>query len=77
MSESLAYDFHEALGQYLEYRIGLGLQEPDRQVYLAISASRYDRIKKLMLPRLAMEQFQVSLVTFDVISKTIVQWIKK
>jgi len=64
------------LGQYLEYRIGLKLQEPDREVFFAVSADRYDRIKKLTLPKLALAQFNVSVIVFDITSKTIVQWIK-
>lgn len=76
LGESVAYDFHEALGQYLEYRIGLQIQEPDREVFLAVSVDRFERIKKLTLPRLALEQFHVSVIVFDINSKTIVQWIK-
>ncbi|MEZ4888707.1 MAG: element excision factor XisH family protein [Chitinophagales bacterium] len=34
---SLINDYHRALGQYMDYLAGLELQEPDRELYLAVS----------------------------------------
>jgi len=77
LGESLAYDFHEAFGQFLEYRLGIEIQEPDRVIYLALAESKYERLMKLTLPRKAIERYSVSLLIFNPESKNIVQWIRK
>jgi len=59
LNDSIAHDFHEALGQYLQYRLGIEFQEPDRQVFLAVSEERYARIIQLTLPRLSIEKFNI------------------
>lgn len=77
LRESVAYDFHEALGQYLQYRLGMQMQEPDRAVFLAVTANRYKRIIQLTLPRLSIQQFGVQVVVFDPDDKKITQWIPR
>ncbi len=77
LGESLAYDFHEAFGQFLEYRIGIEIQEPDRIIYLALAESKYERLMKLTLPKKAIERYSVNLLIFNPESKNVVQWIRK
>lgn len=77
LGESLAYDFHEAFGQFLEYRIGIEIQEPDRVIYLAMTGTKYEKLMKLTLPTKAIERYKVSLLIFDPEQKIILQWIKK
>lgn len=36
LNTSAVTDFHSALGQFLNYRLGLQMNEPDRTLYLAI-----------------------------------------
>ena len=38
---SKVYDFHLAIGQFVDYRIALQQKEPDRQLYLAITEDIY------------------------------------
>jgi hypothetical protein len=77
LNKSFMADFHEAMGQYLDYRSALEDVEPDREVYLAIPESAYEHymfqgrfIKKRM------KEETVCLIVFNAIQKTIVRWIK-
>ncbi len=45
VNKSNLYDFYEALGQYISYRIGLRLQELDRILYLAIPDKTYHALQ--------------------------------
>lgn len=42
ISTSAISDFHTALGQFLNYRIMLEVNEPDRLLYLAIPLDAYE-----------------------------------
>jgi hypothetical protein len=41
MRDSLVYEFHLALGQFLDYRLGLEEYEPNRILYLAVPIDTY------------------------------------
>jgi XisH protein len=53
IQHSLVYEFHSAVGQYLNYLIGLQIQEPDRILYLAIPDFAYDFIEEMALLKLS------------------------
>lgn len=42
LSDSAIFDFHLALGQFLNYRLVLEETEPDRILYLAVPIEAYD-----------------------------------
>jgi hypothetical protein len=75
IQQSFAYEFHSILGQYLNYRIGLGEVERDRALYLAVPVDvfetefiRYGIVK-------AIKTFKVKILVYDPNEKTIVKWI--
>ncbi|MCB0597395.1 MAG: XisH family protein [Phaeodactylibacter sp.] len=69
-------DYHQALGQYMDYLVGLQTQEPDRKLYLAISQQAYKEIQGNPLAKLSVEHYGISMIIFDPRSKTILQWIR-
>lgn len=77
LRESLVNEFHQALGQYLDYEIGLEEQEPDRRIVLAVTAEVFDKITKIPLLMRALDKFRVSVMVFDHKNEVIIQWIKK
>jgi XisH protein len=42
LNESALFDYHAALGQFLNYRLVLSTLEPDRTLYLAVPLSAYE-----------------------------------
>lgn len=42
VSSSVIFDFHLALGQFLNYRLALQMKEPDRRIYLAIPLDTFN-----------------------------------
>lgn len=44
---SVLYAFHEALGQYLNYRAALDEKELDMELYLAVSLEGWERLNSL------------------------------
>lgn len=70
---SFSHQFHSALGQFLNYRVGLQLREPDRRLYLAVpfTVARFLENEAI---RASLETYQVPLIIFHPTTQTIVQW---
>lgn len=75
LSESALFDFHLALGQFLNYRLALNMLEPARYLYLAVPISAYDSFFSRSLPQAAVAEYHLKLLVYDPINKVIVQWI--
>lgn len=74
---SVFYDFHQALGQFLIYRLALRLAEKKHFLYLAIPENEFQRLEKIEIYPLSWEEFQVSLLIFDEKNKIIKSWINQ
>lgn len=68
-------DFHTALGQFLNYRIMLEVNEPDRQLYLAVPLDTYDTFFQSRFAQVAIDRHHLKLIVYDPIAEEIVQWI--
>ena len=75
LSDSAVFDFHLALGQYLNYRLALEATEPERILYLAIPIFAYQSFFYRDLPQAAIKKYQVNLIIYDPIKETNVKWI--
>lgn len=71
---STIYEFHTALGQLINYRYALKVQEPERILYLAIPLNIYNDFFIKPFIQSVIEQSQVNLLVYDVEIKGIVQW---
>lgn len=74
-SPSAVSEFHTALGQFLNYRIMLEENEPDRQLYLAVPLETYETFFQSRLAQIAVQRHQISLIVYDSILEEIWQWI--
>lgn len=72
---SLSYQFHQAVGQYLNYRAGLMLQEPDRIVFLAIPKESYLEIEETPMFKLSCEINKINIIVYDLKNDKILSWI--
>jgi Holliday junction resolvase-like predicted endonuclease len=70
-------NFHTALGQFLNYRIALeAANEPDRTLYLAVPNDVQQMFLRFEPAKIAIERYQVKLITYDILKEEIVQWIE-
>lgn len=76
ISPSAISDFHTALGQFLNYRIMLEVNEPQRELYLAVPVDAYESFFQSCLAQVAVERNQVKLLVYDPVYEEVVKWIK-
>jgi hypothetical protein len=75
ISTSAISDFHTALGQFLNYRIMLEVNEPDRQLYLAIPLDAYETFFQSRFAQVSIDRYQLKLIVYEPIAEEIVKWI--
>ncbi|MFN4254262.1 MAG: element excision factor XisH family protein [Saprospiraceae bacterium] len=77
LSKSLISAFHEAMGQYLDYRSALEETEPDRVVFLAVPQSVYfHEVFQGRFIQKRLREEATKLIVFNPLDNTIIQWIK-
>lgn len=76
IGQSIPYEFHNALGQFLNYFVHIKNLDTERVLFLAIS----ERTHKTLLTRPSLinvlEFYKVHLIIFDETTEKIKQWIK-
>ena len=75
-AESFAYEFHRALGQYLNYIPGLEMLESERLLFLAVPESVYQTEFQRKGIKVSVERYGVRILTFNPSTKSIIQWIR-
>ncbi|BAY20331.1 excision controlling factor protein, XisH like protein [Calothrix sp. NIES-2100] len=75
LSDSAIFDFHLALGQFLNYRLVLEDTEPERLLYLAVPLQAYESFFNRDLPKASIKKYQVKLIIYDSMNEVIVKWI--
>lgn len=74
LNPSAVTDFHSALGQFLNYRLGLQMTEPDRTLYLAIPIDIFESFFQERFTQEAIRQYQVKLIVYEPIQEVIIEW---
>ncbi|MDJ0676546.1 MAG: element excision factor XisH family protein [Calothrix sp. MO_167.B42] len=69
-------EFHTALGQFINYRLALFEQEPDRTLYLAVPLDTYTSFFTIRLVQNIINTYQLKLITYTPVTEEIVEWIK-
>jgi len=67
-------DFHTALGQFLNYRIMLEVNQPERLLYLAVPLETYHTFFQSQFAQVAVERYQLKLIVYEPVTDEIVQW---
>ncbi len=75
LSDSAVFDFHLALGQFLNYRLVLEATEPERILYLAVPNYAYQSFFYRDLPQAAIHKYQIKLMVYDPINQGDIEWI--
>ncbi|MEG3922287.1 XisH family protein [Microcoleus sp. POL10_C6] len=74
LNPSAVTDFHSALGQFLNYRLGLQMTEPDRTLYLAIPLDIFESFFQERFTQEAVRQYQVKLIVYEPMQEVIIEW---
>ena len=74
-SGSTIYEFHTALGQFLNYRIALEVsEEPDRILFLAVPRDVYQTFLRFDPAKTAIDRYDVQLIIYNPDREVIEQW---
>jgi hypothetical protein len=74
-SLSLTYEFHAAVGQFINYRIFLRETEPDRVLYLAIPSDVYDSFfERHRFVEVSIAENKIKFVVCKIEKEEIVEW---
>lgn len=74
LSESALFDYHAALGQFLNYRLVLETLQPDRVLYLAVPLIAYEEFFQRPLAIASVQKYSVKLLVYDPLAEVIVRW---
>ena len=69
-------DFHQALGQFLNYRRALQRQEPARLLYLAVPLETYENYFTRWLAQSAIAEHQLKIIVYDAKTEVLVKWLE-
>ena len=72
--QSTSYEFHAALGQYMNYIVALENIEQDRQLYMAVPLDIWTTTFQKKGIKASLEKYQVKLVIYDIETEKIVAW---
>ncbi|MFO5439759.1 MAG: element excision factor XisH family protein [Dolichospermum sp.] len=75
LGDSTISDFHQALGQLLNYRLILRRQETERILYLAVPFDIYESFFKLEFTQIAIIDYQLKIIVYNIDKEVISQWI--
>lgn len=76
IAASTISEFHTAVGQFINYRIALEEDDPERSLYLAIPSDIYRRFFNYSFIQKVIQRNQILLLVYDVAKEEIVRWIK-
>jgi XisH protein len=74
-SPSTIYDFHLAIGQFMNYRLALTEKWPGRLLYLAVPVDTYDTFFMLPFVQTAIQHYQLNLIIYDTDQQVILKWL--
>jgi XisH protein len=75
LGDSPLTEFHAALGQFLNYRIILEEEEPNRVLYLGIPLEVYHSFFQTRLAQTVIQRHQLKLAIYNSEQEEICQWI--
>ncbi len=75
VGKSYLSEFHQALGQFINYRMVLKEEEPERVLYLAISSEVYKDFFILPFTQNAIKTNQVKLIVYEINQEDIIKWL--
>ena len=76
VGSSELYEFHTALGQFINYKIALKREESDRVLFLAVPKETYETFFKYDLIAEIVNEHGLRIIVYNPKKEVIEQWIK-
>lgn len=73
---SQVYDFHLAVGQFVDYRIALREKEPERVLYIGITDDVWDGIFSLPFAQMVIREMAIKIIVVNPDQIMVSKWIK-
>ena len=73
---SFVYEFHQVLGQFLNYKLCLEEKEPDRILYLAIPDSVYETSFQRPAIQKILTLYNVRIILINTNHQTVIKWLQ-
>lgn len=67
-------EFHTAIGQFINYRYALEVQEPERVLYLAVPLNTYNNFFVKTFVISVVQRSQINLIVYDIEREKIARW---
>lgn len=67
-------EFHTAIGQFINYRYALEVQEPERVLYLAVPLNTYNIFFIKTFIASVIQRSQINLIVYDIEMEEIAKW---
>jgi XisH protein len=74
LAPSTISDFHTALGQFINYRIALESEDPERVLYLAVPLDIYRRFFRQPFIQTVISRNQIPLLVYDTEKQEVSTW---
>lgn len=75
INQSAISDFHQAIGQFINYRYALEDFEPERILYLAVPIVTYKSLFQRPFVQSVVKRSQINLMIYDPEQEEIVEWL--
>lgn len=74
INPSAISDFHNALGQFLNYRLALEMTEPKRILYLAVPIDIFNTFFQERFTQAAILQYTIKIIAYEPNTEEIILW---
>jgi hypothetical protein len=74
INPSTITDFHNALGQFLNYRLALEMTEPSRIIYLAVPIDIFNTFFQERFTQAAIVQYSLKILAYEPNTEEIIEW---
>lgn len=75
IGKSNTYDFHQAVGEFIHYRLALKEEEPERILYLAVPSDVYKDFFMQPFVQKSVETNQLKLIVYDPKTEELTKWL--
>lgn len=74
-NDSVVFDFHVAIGQFINYQVVLENKDPDRTLYLAVPQEVHNTFFQSLLAQSVIQKYQIKLIVYDPENEVITKWL--
>jgi XisH protein len=74
IGKSTIFEFHAALGQFLNYKLALKKNEPERILFLAVPQRVYNEFFTIDFIEESVSLYEVKILIYDIENEVIAEW---